>query len=241
MVSIIVIAYNEEKYIDGILSSLAQQSFNRFEVIIVDSNSTDNTKTVAQRFQHHFNEFTYLELDCTKGPAYARNKGVESARYNRLLFLDADTRLSPSFLEKALSEIDHRKLDIASCPVKPYEKGFVSIVGAKFLNMFMLLLKPLYITAYGGCLFSTKELHLVLNGFYEYIAVCEDCNYVARAVKQHVRKFGFLGQEFFASDRRAKSEGGMRLLLLYIRIHLYRMCTRKEILKGHIDYKYGKF
>ena len=240
-ISIIIIAYNEEKYITGILNSLANQTKNDFEVIVVDSNSIDQTRRMACNCKTEFTEFEYIKLDAARGPAFGRNRGVEASKYERLLFLDADTRVDPHFIDQITREIEDRNLDLATCPVRILEGGFLSSTGAVILNTFMILLKPFYSSAYGGCLISTKEVHRKVGGFDEKIGVCEDCNYVKKASRVYHLKFGILSPFFYTSDRRAKSEGGLSFLFKYLKIHLYRMFTGKEILKNSIEYKYGEF
>ncbi len=240
-ISIIIIAYNEEKYLPILLGSLSNQTNKEFEVVVVDSNSTDNTHQVALSFKNNFKFFNYVKLDDSKGPAYARNQGAKKASFERLIFLDADTRLKPNFIERVVSDLKKTKPDIATCPIRISEKNFESNLGAVFLNAFMISLRPVYSTGYGACFISTKEIHQKLNGFREDLGVCEDCNYIKRARRLHNYKYNILSPFFYTSDRRAKNEGGIIFLLKYIRIHLYRMFTGREILKGEIKYKYGEF
>jgi|GEM_PF-595305 len=239
-ISIIIIAYNEEKYLPALLASLEVQSFKDFEIIIVDSNSTDKTTKAYEQFFTRFSEIRLIQLGCTKGPAYARNKGASYAKYNRLLFLDADTLLKKDFLKLIVNEIKTRRTDVASCRIRIAENGLISNFGAYFLNMFMISLKPFYITSYGACLISTKNIHNRIGGFREDLAVCEDCNYIKRA-KLFDAKFHILKPFFYTSDRRAKNEGSIALLIKYMKIHLTRIILRKEILNGEINYNYGDF
>lgn len=241
MLSIIIIAYNEEKYIPLLLSSLSRQTSKNFEVIISDSNSTDKTEEVSRLFENKFKFFTYLKLSQTKGPAYGRNMGEKAARFERLLFLDSDTVLENDFIEKAIREIKRKKIDIATCPIKISENNFFSDAGAYLLNFFMLLLRPLYPTAFGACFFSTKTVHKKIGGFNENLGICEDCHYVKKALKFKRYKFKTLNLFFHTSDRRAEKEGAFKLTLKYIKAHLYRIFTGREILKEKIDYKYGGF
>ena len=239
--SIIIIAYNEEKYISGILNSLTNQTIKDFEVIVVDSNSIDNTEIVAKSFSKNFNAFRYLKLDVTKGPGYGRNQGEKIANYEKLLFLDADTKLNNNFVERIVIELIKRKIEVATCPIRIAEKNPISNIGAYFLNSFMILLKPVYSSAYGACFISTKEVHSKVNGFDENIAICEDCNYIKKARRLHNINFGILKPYFYTSDRRAKSYGGLTFMLMYVKLHLYRMFTGQEIMKGKIEYNYGNF
>ncbi|MBN1184275.1 MAG: glycosyltransferase family 2 protein [Bacteroidales bacterium] len=239
--SIIIIAYNEEKYLPRLLDTLAKQTNQNFEIIIVDSNSTDNTIQKAKDYQHRFQQIKILVLDEPNGPAFGRNQGALVAKYERLLFLDADTSLKPNFIERILKSLKRNKADVATCPIRIAEGSLVSNMGAVFLNFFMIGLKPVYSSAYGACFISTRTIHAELNGFREDLAVCEDCNYVKRARRLHHYKFRILTPLFYTSDRRAKNEGGLSFMLKYIKIHLRRIFTKKEIKKGEITYNYGEF
>lgn len=239
-ISIVIIAYNEEKYLPALLASLEVQSFKDFELIIVDSNSTDRTTKAFEQFFTRFEEIRLIQLGCTKGPAYARNQGASYAKYSRLLFLDADTLLKKDFLQLIVNEMKTRRTDVASCRIRVAENGLVSNLGAYFLNMFMVGLKPFYTSAYGACLISTKNIHNRIGGFREDLAVCEDCNYIKRS-KLLNAKYHILKPFFYTSDRRAKNEGSMALFLKYLKIHSTRIILRKEILNGEINYNYGDF
>nr|WP_319401289.1 glycosyltransferase family 2 protein [uncultured Carboxylicivirga sp.] len=239
--SIIIIAYNEEKYLPVLLDSLKNQSVKNFEVIVVDSNSSDKTPELAESFKTKFTYFKYLKLPYTNGPARARNKGIELASYERLIFLDADTRVRYDFVERLTKELLKYDPDVATCPVRIAENHLPSNLGAMFLNSFMIAMKPVYSAAYGACLISTKELHLAVEGFREDLALCEDCNYVKRSRRQHGFKYKILSPYFYTSDRRAMKEGGIGFMLKYIKIHVFRMLTGKEILKGTINYEYGNY
>lgn len=234
--SIIVIAYNEENYLPWLLDSLINQTNDNFEVIVVDSNSNDRTELIAKHFGGFFKEYKYIKLDRTNGPAYGRNKGAEKAKEHRLLFLDADTELEENFVEKALDKLDKKNIDVATCFVRIAEGRMAANMGSAFLNFMMFILNPFYTSAYGACLFSTREVHVYVNGFNEDIVVCEDCNYVKKA--RGLYKFRILKQKFYTSDRRANTEGGFRFMMKYIKIHAYRIFTGKELLRGSIEYSY---
>ncbi len=241
MISIIIIAYNEEKYIQGILNALINQTVKDFEVIIVDSNSNDKTEQVALEVASGFKEYTFIKLDSVRGPAYGRNKGAEAAKYERLIFFDADTSINKNFIERVDKEIKKNKIDVATCSIRILEGGLVANFGAFFLNSFMILLKPVYSSGYGACFITTQKVHRLVGGFDEEIGICEDCNYIKKARREHRLKFGILSTYFYTSERRAQSEGGLKFMLKYIKIHLYRMFTGKEISKGEIVYNYGNF
>ncbi len=109
--TIIIPVYNEENYITHLLTDLVKQTYQNFEILIVNNNSTDNTVKVIQDFfsQKQFHpEYRdkFQILNCTRqGIAAARNYGAEHAKTDWLIFFDADLRLKNNWLEIAASKV----------------------------------------------------------------------------------------------------------------------------------------
>ena len=132
-VSIIIITLNEEKYLPRLLDSLKQQTYKDFEIIVSDSNSNDKTVEIAKEYSKNFKEFSIKKLGIAKGPAYGRNQGAKLAKYENLLFLDADTILPSNFLEKMLKIKNKRNIDCASFYYKDKYKRFIfSLLAYKY-------------------------------------------------------------------------------------------------------------
>ena len=241
MLSIIIIAYNEEEHLPLLLESLAEQTIQNFEVIVVDSNSIDKTATIAHNYSSRFTEFTYNKLSAPLGPGYARNCGAELCKYERILFLDADTILPSRFIEQVIHDISKKTIDVATCRIRISEGDILSNAAALFLNFFMIALYPFYSSGYGACLLSSKQVHQTIGGFREDLGICEDCDYIKRARRDFNFKFHILNPIFFTSNRRSKTENGFSMMIKYIKVHVYRMITKKEILQGNITYTYGNF
>ena len=164
MLSITVITYNEQDYLPALLNSLTRQTLQDFEIVLVDSASTDRTRQIAESWRGRFRSFQIVDLDRPRGPAHARNRGAAHASHERLLFLDSDSVLAPDFLERALDRLERRRIDVATCFIRINEASLLSRLGAFVLNAGMILMRPVYITAYGACLFSTREAHAALGG-----------------------------------------------------------------------------
>src|SRR3569832_2208237 len=92
MISIIIPAHNEERYLEQTLNALRRQTYGWFEVIVVANGCTDRTKEVAR------GKCNRLIVLSEKGLGVARNLGARMARGELLLFLDADTILDPNAL-----------------------------------------------------------------------------------------------------------------------------------------------
>ena len=86
--SIIIPSFNQGEYIDKCLQSIIGQTFEDYEVIVQDNNSTDNTKSILQKYEKLKNFFIYFEKD--KGQADAINKGIKKARGQWLTWQNCD-------------------------------------------------------------------------------------------------------------------------------------------------------
>lgn len=99
LVSVIIPVYNEEKYLFHCLSSLQNQTYKNFEVIIVDDGSTDKSIEIEKKFD------TVLIKQNHKGAGAARNKGVLSSKGEIIVLLDADMKYDKKYIEKLISPI----------------------------------------------------------------------------------------------------------------------------------------
>jgi len=94
--SVIIPAFNAEKYISNCLDSVfAQHTDYRFEVIVIDDGSTDKTSEIVSSGYPEVRLFTKKN----GGPGSARNLGVELALSDIIIFLDADDRMLPGRIE----------------------------------------------------------------------------------------------------------------------------------------------
>ena len=111
ILSIIICSYNRASYISDALTSLYCQSAGlyEFEVIIVDNNSTDNTKEVyAQWRQTNTNgQFTFIS-ETKQGASFARNMGATIAKGEWVCFMDDDAVATPNYVENILKHIQNK-------------------------------------------------------------------------------------------------------------------------------------
>ena len=87
LISVIIPVYNSEKYINNAIESVLSQTYQKFEIIIIDDGSTDKTKQVVEKFKDNRIIYIYQE---NSGPAEARNNGLKISRGEFVSFLDAD-------------------------------------------------------------------------------------------------------------------------------------------------------
>lgn len=112
--SIIVPAYNVEKYISECISSVLNQKFNSYELLIVNDGSTDNTKSIINTYRDNKN-IVLLEKE-NGGLSSARNFALERATGKYVIFLDGDDSLANGALENIHEALVKDETDILFTP-----------------------------------------------------------------------------------------------------------------------------
>lgn len=102
-VSVVIPCYNDKEYIQETIDAVLGQTFQDFEVIIVDDGSNAETKKVLAEIK---NEKTTIINQENKGLSAARNTGFSVSKANYILTIDSDDTLDPSFLEKAITVLE---------------------------------------------------------------------------------------------------------------------------------------
>ena len=104
MVSVILPAYNAEKYIADSIKSVISQSFTDWELLIVDDGSTDSTPRLCDGFASSDPRIRVFHRH-NAGVSAARNFGLDSAQGEYITFLDADDILHPEFLSSLIAPL----------------------------------------------------------------------------------------------------------------------------------------
>lgn len=111
-ISIIVPVFNAEGYILEALNSIDSQSYNSYEVLVIDDASTDNTFNVISEYIKTKSKFKLFKNATNKGVAETRNKGCAISSYSYLAFLDADDIWHEDKLESCVNEIIKTDTDL---------------------------------------------------------------------------------------------------------------------------------
>lgn len=97
-VSIIVPAYNVEKYISTGIESVLNQTYKNIELVIVDDGSKDNTASIIENYANNNSKIKFISQE-NKGVSSARNKALKHATGEYLIFLDSDDWLESNTIE----------------------------------------------------------------------------------------------------------------------------------------------
>ena len=105
-ISIIVPVYNSSKTIERCLNSLVNQTIKDIEIIIVNDGSTDNTETIIKEYEKNYKDIIKYYFKENEGVAKARNFGIEKAKSDYILFVDADDYIDIHLIEYLKPYID---------------------------------------------------------------------------------------------------------------------------------------
>ena len=123
MLSVVICTYNREKYIYNVLRSIAENGFpkDRYEIVLVNNNCTDNTETESLRFK---NDFPDIAFHCfhepNQGLSYARNCGIRESKGDIIIYVDDDALVNKDYLQTyADFFVQNEKAVAAGGPIVP--------------------------------------------------------------------------------------------------------------------------
>lgn len=218
MVSVVIPAYNEEKYLPATLESLVgQQTQQDFEVIVVDNASTDRTSEIAKSFASRLKHLRVV-LEKEKGRGRARVTGFSQAKGDIILCTDADTVLPPQWIDAMTKPFEDASVMAASSAAvildfDAFTNWIYNIGDLLYMWSYRVFLG--YNTIVGFSLAVRREAYEKSGGFRADLKAQEDVEFGMRLHKQG--KIVFLPQvKVIVSGRRFK-DGILNGILQYIK------------------------
>lgn len=206
MISFVVPAYNEEALIGRTLEALNEASRNigeAYEVVVADDGSSDQTQAIAEANGAHVVRVHLRHIAAT------RNAGARQARGDKLIFVDADTRVNEAVIRAALDAMNRGAAGGGSA---------VRFDGQ--VPRYAELMQPLLVRLFRatglacGCfLFCTREAFEAAGGFDEAFFASEEIT-MSRALKRQGR-FVVLREEVTTSGRKLRMYSGREVLRLF--------------------------
>jgi len=170
-ISVIIPAYNSARTLGLCLESVLRQRDSSAEIIVVDDGSTDSTLEVASAYP-----VKVVEMGDNRGPAAARNRGVEVACGELLLFVDSDVTLADGALARARRDMQEVGVDavIGSYDDEPAHRSTLSLFKNLAHHHFHQRPNPEVTTFWGACGIIRRDRFLAVGGFDERIDGIED-------------------------------------------------------------------
>jgi glycosyltransferase involved in cell wall biosynthesis len=216
--SLVIPAYNEERYIAACLDSVLANAANYLsEIIVVDNGSTDRTVEITRQYSG-----VRVIFEGNKGVTHARQRGLDEATGSLVAFIDADTRMPPGWIDIAHQTFAEDPSVV--CLSGPYRYYDGPSLGRILLNATGWVLCPIAYWIFG---------HMVIGGnFVAKKAAIEAIQGFDRTIKHHGedsnlgRRLGAQGKVAFRTDFYALTSGR----------RFYQEGILKEVTKYSLNY-----
>lgn len=183
LVSIITPSYKSAKFIFQTIESVWAQTYQNWEMIIVDDVSPDNSNKVIEEYTKKDSRIKLIKLAKNSGPAVARNKAIEEAKGRYIAFLDADDLWKPEKLEKQIKFMQAKDCALSYCAYETMsEEGELQ---NKFVNPpLKLSYNDLLKSNYIGCLTAIYDTQKVGKVYMPLIKKRQDYGLWLRILKK---------------------------------------------------------
>jgi glycosyltransferase involved in cell wall biosynthesis len=232
-ISLVIPAYNEEAYLpaclDAVMENVAEKAM---EIIVVDNNSTDGTKAVAERYS----AVTYV-FEAEKGITRARQRGFLTAKGDIIAYVDADTHPPAGWIEQIWEEFG-KNPDLA-CLSGPYSFYDLSGLRNAVSAGWFVAARPLYaIVGYmlvGGNFAIRREALEKMGGFDSSIEFYGEDADIAKRARQQGKVIFSRRFVMPTSGRRMTKQGFVKMAGIYF-INFFSIVLRgKPITMGYTD------
>lgn len=230
-ISVVIPAYNEEKYLPKTLESIADLDRKPDETIVIDGGSTDKTAQVARSLG------VKVVTIAHRGIGYARQKGILAATGDIIADTDADTLVPTDWLTNHIRVLTKPDVVLSFGPFRVLDGSFpyyqhINYVQTPLQWLFSRILNLPF--AAGQNMAFWREKALSIGGFNEQIKVMEDNDLAFRMRK--VGRVVFLANNWVTSSGRRSQEGWGMYTRLF-RVYIDYFFHKNRSLSGFTDYR----
>ena len=201
-VSVIIPAYNEEKYIGKTIESVSKQTHKDVEIIVVCNGCTDNTSELCNKY-----DVKILNLN-ERNVSKARNEGTKIASGKFLIFLDADTIISDEVIENIYNLLKGGDF-FGTCKGKAGDKNINSFL---YVNTKNLLNN--YFMWSNGLIFCNRNSFSNIGGFNEELKTKGEVKDILRRLRK-VSKYKCVNSSFVVTSQRRINKWGLIGSVIY--------------------------
>ena len=206
LVSIIVPVYNGEKYIEKCIDELLLQTYNNFEILLINDGSTDNTKKIISKYTNDNKINIYNNTN--HGVSYSRNFGIKKASGDYIMFVDCDDILDKNAISSLVNIVCEKNVDIirfngffqeksgkySKIPMPVYNNYLVNSSKSKEKVVELLNLPTNSIRCYSPLLFIKNQNIIPFNENLKYLE--DKVFYLENMLRENINIL-FINKEFY--------------------------------------------
>jgi len=232
--SVVIPTLDEEKTLPKLLHDLSEQTYTDIDVTIVDGGSQDHTIEIATDFAQAHKGFSVLRCD-KKNVSTQRNIGADYSKGQYILFLDADVRIPPYYLEGIHYNLMKKEVDAFTTLATPDTSTLETKNIIRVLNIGLEGGSTLGIPyALGASLGVRRNVFMQLKGFDSTIQYMEDTELARRIHKAGHSFVAYKDPTFVMNMRRFRKEGTLTLTVKMIPAFVQSLVTNKMDNISHI-------
>lgn len=193
-ISVIIPAYGVSEYLEKCIVSVLNQSFQNFELIVVDDNNPDTearrfTEELLSRYSAMDERIIYIKHDCNKNGAVARNTGFALAKGKYVSLLDSDDEYMPDRLKKCFDVMESVEESVAGvytgCEFRRSGKKYFEYKDVRAGNYLKETLACRFMFCTGSNIFVRKSVIDELNGFDGNFLRHQDYEFLVRLFEKY--------------------------------------------------------
>ena len=175
LVSVIIPAYNVEKYIEKCLESVIGQTYKNIEIIVIDDGSTDNTFCLCEKYLAMCGDKMKLIHQENCGQVASNKKGMEYVSGEYVLFVDADDWIEKNMIERLHEECLESRADVVQCAaIKDFPDRKSIIFGRCNKRMILNNVEAITLLNYGKIVTASKWNKLIRTSVIKSDFFCEN-------------------------------------------------------------------
>lgn len=217
LVSVVVPTYNSLPFLKNTIQSVLEQTYKKFEIIIVDDSSEDNTFSYVSSIIKKDKRIKYFKINKNAGISAARNLGIKKCKGEFISFLDADDLWHKNKLKEQLNTL--KKDTIISCTACNYKKENNKKSSNYFITLFRIFLQKFFLNMiikkgyywlyiYNPIILSSVLIKKEIFNKYNFVEdryQREDLDLWLKLMTKYNKKIVFIDKIFVTITRRSKS------------------------------------
>ena len=157
LVSVIIPTYNRKQLLNKAIKSVLNQTYQNFEIIIIDDNSNDGTKDILKKINLNNKNFSfYVRTKTEKGLSQSLIYGIKKSIFKNIIVMDGDLQHNPKYLPIIIKIFFNKKIDFLVC-VRDFRKRY----GLSLIRYAASLLLIFFVNALLG-----KRVSDPMSGFF---------------------------------------------------------------------------
>lgn len=140
LISIVVPVYKVEKYLKRCIDSILAQTYQNFEIILIDDESPDNCPQICDEYAKKYQNITVIhQKNQSPGASEARNTGIELSKGKYIIFIDSDDYVHKSMIEILFNSLMDNNLRMSMCSYKKVDNLFTDTEHIHLKNKLQLI------------------------------------------------------------------------------------------------------